>query len=103
MVNAEIRKTDEYHSWFIHLRDRQAKARINVRLCRIELSGQLVGDFKVFGHVIELKFHFGPGYRIYATKDGDTLLLLLTGGDKSTQDADIAQAQQMASEWRSGR
>ena len=101
MRSVEIRKTDEYDSWFTRLRDRQAKAGINVRLRRIELSGHIVGDFKVFGHVIELRFHFGPGYRIYATKKGDTLMLLLVGGDKSTQEADIAKAQRMAEEWRS--
>jgi putative addiction module killer protein len=52
-------------------------------------------------HVIELRFHFGPGYRVYATKRGDTLLLLLVGGDKSTQEVDIVKARQMAEEWRS--
>ena len=99
-MGVEIKKTDEYDAWFIHLRDRQAKARINVQLRKIELSGRLVGDFKVFGHLIELRFHFGPVYRVYATKKGDTLMLLLVGGDKSTQDADIAKAQRMAEEWR---
>jgi len=99
-VGVEIRKTDDYDTWFVRLRDRQAKARINVRLRKIELTGEIVGDFKVFGHVIELRFHFGPGYRVYATKKGDMLMLLLVGGDKSTQDADIAKAQLMAEEWR---
>jgi len=48
----------------------------------------------------EMRFHFGPGYRIYATKKGATLMLLLVGGDKSTQEADIKKAQEMAREWR---
>jgi putative addiction module killer protein len=99
----EIAKTEDYHSWFIRLRDRQAKARINARLRRIELSGQILGDFKVFGQVIELRFHFGPGYRLYATAEGNTFLLLLVGGDKSSQEADITKAQRMAEEWRKQR
>ena len=97
----EIRKTDEYDSWFVRLRDRRAKAMINARLRKIEFSGELAGDFKVFGRLVELRFHFGPGYRVYATKKGNTLLLLLIGGDKSTQETDIARAQQMAEDWRS--
>jgi putative addiction module killer protein len=96
----EIRQTDEYRSWFVQLRDHQARARINVRLRKIGLSGRLTGDFKVFDRLIELRFDFGPGYRIYATRRGDTLMLLLVGGDKSTQSADIARARRMAQEWR---
>jgi putative addiction module killer protein len=55
------------------------------------------------GSVIELRFHFGPGYRIYATKNGDVFLLLLIGGDKSTQTNDIVKARRLAEEWRKGQ
>jgi putative addiction module killer protein len=62
------------------------------------------GDVKPFGQgVSELRIPYGPGYRIYYLHDGDQVIVLLTGGDKSTQDADIRQAHQIAAEWRRGR
>ncbi len=62
------------------------------------------GDVKPVGQgVSELRIPYGPGYRIYYLHDGDRVILLLTGGDKSTQDADIRQAHQIAAEWRRGR
>ena len=59
------------------------------------------GDVKPVGQgVSELRIPYGPGYRIYYLHDGDRVILLLTGGDKSTQDADIRQAHQIAADWR---
>jgi len=77
------------------------KARIQARILRIE-SGNL-GDHKsVGGGVMELRFDFGPGYRVYFGKDGATLILLLTGGDKGNQRKDIKRAQALWSEYLKG-
>jgi putative addiction module killer protein len=78
-----------------------AKARIQARVLRVE-SGNL-GDHKSVGEgVMELRFDFGPGYRVYFGKDGDTLILLLMGGDKGTQRRDIKKAQELWSEYLNG-
>lgn len=100
----QIRKTDEYERWFRRLRDASARARINARLRRIGVEGRLVGDCKPVGDkVTELRFDIGPGYRVYVTEEGGELLILLVGGDKSSQRADIEKARRMAREWRDGR
>ncbi len=97
-----ILKTADYDRWFARLRDVDARARINARLRRIELQGTLVGDCKSVGErVVELRFGSGPGYRIYVYEEKGTLLLLLAGGDKSTQRADIAKARRLLRDWRS--
>lgn len=94
-----IRKTDEYEKWFRRLRDSKAKARINARLRRIGLEGRLIGDCKSVGEkVVELRFNVGPGYRVYVTERNGELLILLLGGDKSTQQSDIRKAQLIAME-----
>ncbi len=73
------------------MRDEKVKARINVRLQRLALGH--VGDAKAVGSgVYELRLQFGPGYRIYYTVQGSDLVILLIGGDKSTQRSDIAKA-----------
>jgi len=75
--------------------DRQARARIQVRIDRLLLG--LVGDAKSVGEgVSELRIDFGPGYRVYFTKRGRELVILLAGGDKRTQDRDIKKAIQLA-------
>lgn len=96
----EIYKSDVYEQWFCKLKDRQARVRINARIRRIEVSGAL-GDVKpVRDGVGELRIDYGPGYRIYFMRRGSVLLVLLAGGDKSTQDADIKKAIMIAKEWR---
>ncbi|PWL79861.1 MAG: hypothetical protein DBY20_01160 [Coriobacteriia bacterium] len=96
-----IIKTSTYEKWFRRLRDRNAQARINARLRRIGVHGEVVGDFRILGDkVIELRFDMGPGYRIYVTVKKEELLLLLVGGDKSTQDADIRKAKELSRLWR---
>lgn len=98
-----IQKTECYERWFRKLRDLSAKGQINARLRRIGIEGRLVGDCKpVGGKVVELRFDVGPGYRVYVTEKDEVLLLLLLGGDKSTQLADIEKAKKLASEWRVG-
>jgi putative addiction module killer protein len=76
------------------LKDYNAKARINIRIRRIE-EGNL-GDVKSVGSgVSEIRIDYGPGYRLYLTKRGQTIILLLCGGDKTTQEKDIQQAKEM--------
>jgi len=80
-----------FEEWLDDLRDVRARIRIKARLDRV-IAGNF-GDTKLVGTgVWELRFHFGPGYRVYFGLDGDTLVLLLCGGDKSTQDRDVSRA-----------
>jgi putative addiction module killer protein len=93
----EIRQTETYFQWFDSLRDRQARARINARIRRLSLGN--VGDVKPIGEgVSELRIDFGPGYRVYFVQRGQTLVVLLAGGDKRTQDRDIKKALKLARE-----
>jgi putative addiction module killer protein len=79
------------------LRDSRAKARIAARVHRLSLGNP--GDAKpVGGGVVEMRISYGPGYRVYYTEHGKQLVILLCGGDKSTQRSDIKQAVQMAGE-----
>ena len=82
-----------FELWLDALRDRQARARIKKRLDRIGLGN--LGDFKPVGAgVMELRIVYGHGYRIYFAQSGAKIILLLCGGDKSTQDRDILRAKQ---------
>ena len=91
----EVRQTDEYVEWFKSLRDRQARARINTRIRRLSLGNP--GDVKPVGEgVSELRIDYGPGYRVYFVQRGETLVILLAGGAKRTQDRDIKTALQLA-------
>lgn len=95
----EIRRTDEFAKWLKKLRDATAKARINLRVRRIELTGNL-GDYKPVGEgVSEIRIDYGPGYRVYFSRRGNEIILLLIGGDKSTQQRDIAKAKQLNKEY----
>ena len=90
-----VKKTDEYSDWIDDLKDRMARARILVRVDRL-IDGN-PGLYRDLTHgVSELKLDFGPGYRVYYAQRGDRLLLLLIGGDKSTQHKDIALAIHLA-------
>ena len=91
----EIRQTDVYAQWLDKLRDRQAKARIAVRIRRLSLGNP--GDVRpVGGGVSELRIDYGPGYRVYFLKQGAALIILLAGGDKSSQADDIRKARNLA-------
>jgi putative addiction module killer protein len=92
-----IKKTDGFEKWFTKLRDINGKGRILSRLKRAELGN--LGDFKaISAGLFEMRIDCGPGYRIYFTRKGEVIILLLIGGDKSTQDRDILKAKQMLSE-----
>ena len=87
----EVRQTEAYAEWFARLRDRQARARIDARIRRLSLGNP--GDVKPVGEgVSELRIDYGPGYRVYFVQRGKTLIVLLAGGDKRTQDRDINTA-----------
>ena len=87
----EVRQTTAYAEWFGGLRDRAAKSRIDIRIRRLSLGNP--GDVKPVGDgVSELRIDFGPGYRVYYVQRGSEYIVLLAGGDKSSQDKDIKQA-----------
>ena len=91
----EIRRTDAYDRWFRRLRDRNAREVINVRIRRLR-EGR-AGDARSVGEgVSELRVHYGPGYRIYFTRRGRRLIILLAGGDKDSQERDIRTARSLA-------
>jgi len=95
----EVLRTAIFDRWLGKLKDRRAVARILVRIDRLALGNP--GDVKaVGGRVSELKIDYGPGYRVYFAQRGQQLVLLLCGGDKSTQSQDISTAQMIAAEWR---
>jgi putative addiction module killer protein len=91
----EIRKTETYAKWLDSLRDIHARARVLARVER--LAGGNPGDVRPVGEgVSELRIDYGPGYRVYFTKHGRTVVILLAGGDKRTQPADIKTALRLA-------
>lgn len=84
----EIRKTEVFAAWIDNLDDKRARARIQVRIERLALGNP--GDVKPVGEgVSELRIDYGPGYRVYFTRVGLEIVVLLAGGDKRTQSADI--------------
>jgi putative addiction module killer protein len=93
-----VKKTDEYREWLERLRDQAGRSRILVRVDRL-IHGNPGDHRNLLGGVSELKIDFGPGYRVYYTQRGEHLLLLLIGGDKSSQAKDIAIAQQLAKDF----
>jgi len=91
----EMRKTDTYAQWLGSLRDIHARARVQVRVERLAAGN--AGDVRPVGEgVSELRVNYGPGYRVYFTMRGRTVVILLAGGDKRTQAADIKTALRLA-------
>ena len=91
----EIRKTDLFAKWIDNLRDCHAKARILVRIERLATGN--AGDVRPVGEGIsEMRIDYGPGYRVYFVQRGSEVIILLAGGDKSTQSGDIKKASQLA-------
>ena len=91
----EIRKTESHSHWIDNLHDLQARARVQVRIERLAAGNS--GHVKAVGEgVSELRIDYGPGYRVYFTKRGREVVILLAGGDKTTQSADIKNALRLA-------
>jgi putative addiction module killer protein len=97
----EVRQTEIFANWLRKLRDEQARARIQIRIRRLSLGN--FGDVRPVGEgVSELRIDYGPGYRVHFQRTGSLLVLLLVGGEKKTQDADIAKAKKLAKEAQHG-
>jgi putative addiction module killer protein len=97
----DVIQSETFEQWFAQLKrkDRVTAARIDARVLR--LAGGNPGDVRPIGEGLsELRFNFGPGWRVYYLQDGDRLILLLAGGDKSTQQKDINEAHRVAADWR---
>ncbi|MGO8757881.1 MAG: type II toxin-antitoxin system RelE/ParE family toxin [Terracidiphilus sp.] len=94
----ELKQTELFRKWRTKLKDQRARALIASRLDRLAFGN--AGDVKPIGQgVSELRVDYGPGYRVYFQKRGNTIILLLCGGDKRTQDRDIKTAKRLAAEW----
>ena len=95
----EIRQTDAFRHWLSKLRDPTARARVLVRIRRLSLGNP--GDVKaVGGGVRELRISYGPGYRVYYCQVAEAVIVLLSGGDKTTQSQDIKTAKALAKGYR---
>lgn len=97
----EVRQTREFRKWHAALRDRMAAEIVADRIAR--LRGGLLGDAKFFGGIGELRINYGPGYRLYFLQQNTILIVLLCGGDKSTQDRDLRAAKVIAKELKDAR
>lgn len=94
----EVIESTTFKRWIRDLRDRAAVARINARLRNVSLGN--FGDVRsVGGGISEMRVHHGPGYRLYFLREGDTVVLL-SGGDKDSQQRDIERARRVVMEWR---
>jgi putative addiction module killer protein len=90
-----VKRLPQFDSWLVGLRDGVTKARLLARLRKVQLGN--LGDVKSVGDdVFEMREHFGSGWRMYYVQRGDVLIVMLGGGDKSTQDADIMKAKRLA-------
>lgn len=95
----EILKSTTFDRWLAGLKDRQAKARVEARIRRLSLGNP--GDVKPVGSgVSEMRIDYGPGYRVYFTQRGPIVIVILCGGDKRTQNADIERAVAIAKDWQ---
>ena len=92
-----VKKTEVFSNWYKQLKDIYAKKKIALRITQTELGN--FGDFKSVGDgVYEMRIDYGPGYRIYYTKEDNVIVLLLVGGDKTTQQRDIKLAKELKNE-----
>jgi putative addiction module killer protein len=99
---SKVVRSETFDRWLRKLKDRRAAARVLVRIDRLAAGNP--GDVKPVGEGIsELRINYGPGYRVYFLQEGDELILLLCGGDKSTQNDDIKDAKRIAKEWKEAR
>ena len=96
----EVVKSATFDRWLRKLKNRRAAARVQVRIDRLAAGNP--GDVKPVGSGIsELRIDYGPGYRVYYLREGHRLILLLCGGDKSSQQKDIEEAKRIAADWKS--
>jgi putative addiction module killer protein len=99
LIVIEFKQTETFRKWRLRLRDDRARAMIASRLDRLAFGN--AGDVKPVGQgVSELRIDYGPGYRVYFMRRGEEIIILLCGGDKSTQAKDIKTAKRLANEWR---
>ena len=95
----ELLKSSTFDKWLSGLKDRRAAVRVQIRIDRLACGN--AGDVKSVGDgVSEMRIDYGPGYRVYFTRRGPVVVVLLCGGDKSTQDADIKAAKRIAALWK---
>ena len=95
----EVIKSDTFDQWLRKLRDPQARARVEMRIRRLSLGN--AGDVQPIGEGLsEMRINYGLGYRVYYIQQSSVLVLLLCGGDKRTQQKDIAKARRIAAEWK---
>ncbi len=94
MIN--VRKTRVFNDWFDSLHDYRAQARIQTRIDRVEYGN--FGDAKYFDGIGELRIDYGPGYRVYFIRRSNEVVILLCGGDKSSQRSDMTRAKRLAKE-----
>jgi putative addiction module killer protein len=98
----DVVRSSTFDRWLRQLKDRRAATRVLVRVQRLAAGNP--GDVKpVGGGISELRIDYGPGYRVYYLHEGERLILLRCGGDKSTQSADIAAARDIAQQWRANQ
>ena len=95
----KVLRTEDFANWLIRLRDRQGRAKILARIDRLE-GGNPGKTRNVGAGVVEMKIDYGPGYRVYYIQRGDVTVLLLLGGDKSSQNEDIPRAKKLAAQWK---
>ena len=91
----EVRQSDEFNAWLLKLRDSNARSKILVRILRLRHGNP--GDTRSIGNgIVEMKIDYGPDYRVYFIRKGEAIVVLLCGGDKSTQPKDILRAKELA-------
>lgn len=100
----ELLQTERFGQWLRGIKDSATRGRVNAHLACIRAHGPYCGDWKrVGGGVVEQRIHAGPGLRVYLAVGVRSVVLLLVGGDKSTQTRDIAAAKRLAKAWREGQ
>ena len=95
----DVVESTTFTRWIEELRDRRAVVRIQARLRNVT-NGNLGDSRSVGDGIYEMRIHHGPGYRLYFMRGGDTVVVLLCGGDKDSQQRDIARAKRVAAYWR---
>jgi putative addiction module killer protein len=94
---AQVQQTEEFEAWFDSLNDRDAQRRIDARINAIQTADHFGNAKRLSSRVSELKIDVGPGYRLYYTMRGPVVVILLCGGDKSSQKRDVKRAEKLAS------